>query len=192
MRRLVRIHSDDDHPWHASRPAGQQRGAVDDTPTSSSGQTINPLLSQTTAWRRPARQTPGEPTRRWQAIHESGRPAPARDARSTTNSSRRPHTSRRFTDRSLTYMVSGCCDCRSVPVAARWPQWTGARVVTSGWMQFCHCRCRRLRLRLQAEPLHDQPHRQDYLLHANGETEHYLRAGQHSDGLERTSRPAVR
>jgi hypothetical protein len=94
--RLMRIHSYDDHPWHAFRPAGQQRGTVDDTPTSSTGQTVSPLLSQTTAWRRPARQTPGEPARRRQAIHESGRPAPARDVRSTTSSSRRTHTSRRF------------------------------------------------------------------------------------------------
>ncbi|HUZ55181.1 MAG TPA: hypothetical protein VMU94_21980 [Streptosporangiaceae bacterium] len=43
---------------------------------------------------------------------------------------------------------------------------------------------RRWRLRLRAEPLHDQPHRQDHLLHANGEVEHYLRAGEQSDGLE--------
>jgi hypothetical protein len=64
VRRLVRINSDDDHPRDAFHPAGQQRRAVDDTPTSSSGQTISPLLSQTTAWRRPARQTPGDPARR--------------------------------------------------------------------------------------------------------------------------------
>ena len=48
---------------------------------------------------------------------------------------------------------------------------------------------RLLRLRrglcLRAEPLHDQPYSQDHLLYGNGEVEHYLRAGQHSDGLKK-------
>jgi hypothetical protein len=47
------------------------------------------------------------------------------------------------------------------------------------------CRRHRGRRRLRAEPLHYQPHGQDHLLHGNGETEHYLRAGQQGDGLEK-------
>ena len=58
----------------------------------------------------------------------------------------------------------------------------GVCVVISGWMQLCGRR--RWCFRLRGEPLHDQPYRQDYLLHADGEVEHCLCAGEQSDGLE--------
>jgi hypothetical protein len=73
------------------RPQTTRRLSVPD-------ETISPLLSQTTArGPGPARQTPGEPTRRRQAVHESDRPEPRREARATALSTRGPHTSRRFT-----------------------------------------------------------------------------------------------
>jgi hypothetical protein len=65
-------------------------------PTSSTSRGHTSVESNHRPRHRPTRQTPAEPTRRRQALHEPSRSMSRRDARSPTRDSRAPHTSRRF------------------------------------------------------------------------------------------------
>src|SRR3954468_8335535 len=91
---LMGINPDDDHAA-LLRPSSLELKTADDTPTLKPPVLISPLLSQSTARHRLARQTLGQPAKWRHAVHESGQPAPLETLGQPAQIPS-THTSRRF------------------------------------------------------------------------------------------------